>query len=140
MVNYNNTKIYKLVCKDLSCKDFYVGSTATKWSSRRNNHKSKCHNRNSPEYNYKVYQVMREYGGWNNWLMIQIEAYPCFDIREKEARERYWVERLQSTLNMNKPGRDPYEMVVCDCGSIMLHTSKYNHKKSKKHKSYLESL
>jgi hypothetical protein len=30
---------------------------------------------------------MREHGGWENFVMIQIEEFPCETKREAEARE-----------------------------------------------------
>ena len=59
MVNYNNSMIYKLCCKDLSITDVYVGST-TNFTRRKTQHR---HNSNSSpkykEYDYKVYKFKR---------------------------------------------------------------------------------
>ena len=35
--------------------------------------------------------------------MIEIEKYPCNDSLEVRARERFWREQLNGTLNSNKP-------------------------------------
>ena len=100
-VNYNNTVIYKIVCRDLSVKDVYVGHT-TDFKNRKNQHKNICNYRKE-ENNSKKYDFIRNHGGWENWEMVEIEKYPCNDSNEATARERYYCEFLNSTLNTNLP-------------------------------------
>ena len=95
--DYNNTIIYKIVCKDLNIKDTYVGST-TDFIQRKYKHKN-----NSTKHHYKVYQFIRDNGGWDNFEMIEIEKFLCNDGNEARARERYWYEQLNTTLNTIKP-------------------------------------
>ena len=104
MVNYGNSCIYKIVCNDLNVTDCYVGST-TNFNRRKQNHKDACMNQNSKAYNYVVYSVIRQNGGWCNWTMIEIEKYPCNDKRELEKRKREWIEKLNATLNKQLPTR-----------------------------------
>ena len=59
-VNYSNTVIYKIVCKDLNIKDLYVGST-TDFIRRKSMHKFNC---NKNACNYKIYEIIRKNGGW----------------------------------------------------------------------------
>lgn len=108
MADYSKTIIYKLCCKDPDVEDVYVGST-TNFRTRKNEHKSRCNNQSSSHYNFHVYQFIREHGGWDNFDMIQIEEYPCKSKREKEARERYYVEQLKAKLNMKLPQRSKQE-------------------------------
>ena len=103
MPNYEKCVIYKLCCKDTDIKECYIGSTCN-YSRRKAEHKSKCNNENDRAYNFKVYQVIRDNGGWDNWDFVIIEKYPCKDKIEKEIRERYWVE-LIGTLNARIPNR-----------------------------------
>ena len=63
----------------------------------------------NPKHNFKVYQVIRNNGGWDNWSMILIENYPCNNKLEAEQRERYWIETLQATLNQIIPTRTKQE-------------------------------
>ena len=58
MVNYNNSIIYKLCCKDTNITDIYVGST-TNFYRRKQDHKQQCNNTNSKEYNKNAYQFIR---------------------------------------------------------------------------------
>ena len=101
-INHNNTIIYKIVCNNLNIKDIYVGHT-TQFTKRKNNHKERCNNPNSKKYNLKIYKIIRENEGWDNWSMIEIEKYPCNDKNEACSRERYWYEQLNSTMNTLKP-------------------------------------
>ena len=107
--DYSKTVIYKLVHKDdTDNKNVYVGST-TDFRKRKNAHKTVCNNPNSSCYNDPKYQFIRDNGGWNEWIMIEIEKYPCNDKREAEARERYWIEHYKSSLNKQIPTRSNKE-------------------------------
>ncbi len=96
--NYENTVIYKIVCKDLNTPNSYVGNT-TQFIKRKGDHKRHCNS----NHHYKVYQFIKDNGGWDNFDMIEIEKFPCKDGNEARARERYWYEQLSSNLNMIKP-------------------------------------
>jgi len=101
-IDYSKTIIYKFVCKDLSVKDLYVGHT-TNWIKRKSSHKDACINSKCKSYNFKVYKMIREYRGWENWEMVEIEKYPCNDDKEARARERYWYEELYANMNTFVP-------------------------------------
>ena len=98
-LDYSKTIMYKICCKDANIKETYVGHT-TNFIQRKNQHKTTCNNEIN---NSKIYQFIRDNGDWNNWSMIQIEEYNCKNRREAEARERYWIENLNATLNMILP-------------------------------------
>jgi hypothetical protein len=104
MVNYNNSIIYKLCCKDINVKDIYVGST-TNFTKRKQKHKSDCNNENSKNYNFNVYKFIRNNGGWDNWDMVVVERYECNDKLELHKKERDILEQLGATLNMCIPNR-----------------------------------
>ena len=101
-INFDSCVIYKIVCNDLNVKELYVGST-TDFPKRKSQHKSSCNNNNNKEFNRKLYEMIRANGGWNNWVMLEIEKYPCTDSNEARTRERYWYEKLNAQLNMVKP-------------------------------------
>jgi hypothetical protein len=107
-INYENTSIYKIVCKDLNITDCYVGHT-TDLVKRKSQHKRNSHNPNCKEYNKRLYQFVRNNEGFNNFDIILIEKYPCDDVNEARKRERYWIEQLKATLNMNIPTRTKAE-------------------------------
>lgn len=103
-INYQNTVIYKIVCKNPAITDTYTGST-TLFNKRKYYHKSMCHNPKHKPYKCYVYQFIRDNGGWSNWDMIQIESYPCNNQQERALRERHWFEINKSTLNKCVPSR-----------------------------------
>ena len=39
------------------------------------------------------------YGGWENWDLIEIEKYPCRDSKEAHGRVRFYIETLNANLN-----------------------------------------
>jgi predicted GIY-YIG superfamily endonuclease len=102
-IDYSKTIMYKIVSKDLNNNYIYVGST-TDFPKRKYNHKTACTNENSRFYNIKVYKMIRENGGWNEFEMIEIEKYPCNDKNECFARERYWKEYFNANMNTRVPG------------------------------------
>ena len=107
-IDYSKTVIYKIVCNDLNVSDLYVGHT-TDFIVRRYTHKSNCNNVKNIRHNYKVYKMIRDNNGWQNWTMIEIEKYPCDDSNQASARERYWYEVLNANLNSNVPNRSEKE-------------------------------
>lgn len=98
LCDYSKGLIYKIVCNDLTITDLYVGSTIN-FTQRKKSHKCDCI-KNKP---LKIYQVINENGGWNNWTMLEIEKFPCVDGNELRTRERYWYEELNSKLNILRP-------------------------------------
>lgn len=97
--NYSNTIIYKLACKDLNVKNIYIGHTTT-FKDRKYQHKAQSNNLDNHQ---RVYEFIRENGGWSNWEMLEIEKFPCADGNEARARERFYFEELQADLNMINP-------------------------------------
>jgi hypothetical protein len=107
MVNYSESSIYKLCCKDVNVKEIYVGSTVN-FTRRKCAHKGCCNNKNSKE-NLYVYQFIRANGGFINFDMIEIERYKASDKKDLEKRERYWIELLSASLNSIIPTRSSKE-------------------------------
>ena len=107
-IDYSKTIIYKIVCNDLNITDIYIGST-TDFIRRKRQHKSSCNNEKTKSYNFKVYQTIRQNGGWDNFTMIEIEKYSCMDSNEARSRERHHYELLNAKLNINCPIRTKKE-------------------------------
>ena len=101
-MDYSKTSIYKIVCNDLNIKECYVGHT-TDMTKRKWAHKSVCNNEKSKYHNIKIYQIIRENGGWENWNMLLVEKFPCKDKYQACKREREVYEELDSKMNTNRP-------------------------------------
>jgi hypothetical protein len=92
-IDYTKTIIYKIVCNDLNITDVYVGHT-TNFINRKALHKSNCNNINGKSYNLKIYNTIRNNGGWLNWSMIEIEKFQdCNDING-------WPPKLPKRINL----------------------------------------
>jgi predicted GIY-YIG superfamily endonuclease len=97
--DYSKTIIYKLVHKnDNENKNIYIGST-TDFIKRKCGHKNFCNNVKSKGYNNKKYKFIRENGGWNEWVMTEIEVINCNDGNEARVREQYWICHFNANLN-----------------------------------------
>lgn len=102
-IDWSKTKIYKIVCKDLSIIECYVGSTIN-IIRRRCQHKTACNNVASADHALKKYAFIRANGGWDNWELILVEDYlECTSGEMARQRERFWYETLGSELNRYRP-------------------------------------
>jgi hypothetical protein len=141
-IDYSKTLIYKIVCNDTNCKEIYVGST-TDFTRRKNEHKQCCNNNFHRCYNLKIYKIIRDNGGWINWSMIEIEKYPCHDGNESRARERYYFEILNASLNTVVPNRTLHEYYENNKIKISENKKEYyikNKEKIKEYKKEYENL
>ena len=93
--------VYKIICKDETINEIYVGSSVN-FKGRLADHKYNCHNVKHNKYNLKVYQFIRENGGWDNWNMIKIIDIDCEDEKELKYYEQLYISSLKPTLNCNK--------------------------------------
>lgn len=105
MIDYVKTIIYKICCKMDNIKECYVGHT-TNFKQRKIEHKYACCNPNSKSYQCKVYEFIRNNGGFDNWDFIEIEKFPCNSKVEAQMRENYWYFKLNASLNSISPSLD----------------------------------
>lgn len=89
--------IYKIQCGD----EVYIGSTRD-FTQRKSQHKSCCHKESCKEYNLKIYQTIRENGGWDSKIITPIELLECETITEAHIREQHWIREYNATLNMKQ--------------------------------------
>jgi len=101
-VNYYNTIVYKIVCKDKNIKDVYVGHT-TNFTQRKYAHKINCINEKSDGYNLKVYDCIRKNGGWDNWEMVEICNQKCNTKIDALILEHHYYSLLNANLNSRPP-------------------------------------
>jgi len=107
-VDYQNTFIYKLCCRDPTISQIYIGHS-TNFKLRNQSHKNHCNNINSNSYNEYKYRFIRENGGYDNWIMIKLYDYPCTSKREAEAEECKTMIKLNAILNSKKSFRTEEE-------------------------------
>ena len=77
--------------------------------NRKSEHKRVCKNESDKRHNLKVYQFIRDNGGWDAWNMVLVEKVQYNERCELLARERYYIETLGASLNCCIPGRTQRE-------------------------------
>jgi hypothetical protein len=101
-IDYSNTIFYKIFCKDPAIKELYVGLT-TNFVQRRHAHKQSCKNEKASNHNCKLYNTIRNAGGWDNWQMEIIAFHNCKDSYDARKMEQEYFETLGATLNSIEP-------------------------------------
>jgi hypothetical protein len=80
-----------------------VGST-TNMRQRKGRHKYDTSCEKSEKYSMKLYEFIRDNGGWDNWLMVLVQEYPdCKSSDELRMYERNHYEFYKPSLNINSP-------------------------------------
>lgn len=81
-INYETTPIifYKFVCENPEIK-------------------SCCNNNKNKKYEIKIYKIIRDNGGWDQWKMIEINRQICKDKVDACKIEQQYIEELQSNMN-----------------------------------------
>ncbi len=159
-INYETTPIifYKFVCENPEIKSCYVGHT-TNFMNRRRQHKGQCNNNISTKYGFKVYQTIRDNGGWTKWKMVEINRQICLDKIQACKTEQQYIEELQSDMNMKnaytnkneyqksydkkyklKKAEKNKQKFDCECGGKYTFEHKSRHLKSLKHLKYCKNI
>lgn len=159
-VNYNNTIIYKIQHHEKP-ELLYIGST-TSFSKRKCQHKSNCYNENNKSYSTKLYKMIRDNGGWNEFNMIEIKKFPCQSKREAEAEEDRIMSEMKASMNtyrafLTAEGHKLYEKeyyahnkqqinkyrsikLLCECGCYITRRNVARHVRSFKHINLINQI
>lgn len=152
----------KYIMYRISIADYiYIGSTMD-YKQRKIQHKSNCNNVNNPRHNFKVYQIIREAGGWDKCEITPIEEYECDGMISSRIREEYWRREYNANMNSQKAHITPeeekerrsahakeYRQInykhlnekhACSCGGCYSQHSKSLHSRTKKHMDHLEEI
>ena len=149
-IDYSNTIIYKITCKNPAITEVYVGHT-TNFVQRKHAHKQNCKNEKSPNHTCKLYKVIRANGGWTNWQMEIINFFNCADHYAARKKEQEYFISLNATLNSIEPFPKPKIIVnnkvekikkpVYFCETCNINCTNSNtfdtHNKTKKHEKNL---
>ena len=98
MVNYEEGKIYKIVCNKTGL--IYIGSTTKHYlSDRLNEHSSRYkHYKDGKEKTKSTSYKIIDNGDYD---IILIENYPCNSKDELRARERFYIDQFEC-INIQK--------------------------------------
>ena len=105
-IDYSNTIIYKITCKNPTITDVYVGHT-TNFVQRKHAHKQNCKNNKSANHKCKLYAVICANGGWENWQMEIINFFNCADHYAARKKEQEYFIELNANLNSIEPFPKP---------------------------------
>jgi len=127
MRNYENGKIYKVICESGL---IYVGSTIRTLKERFREHK-KPSNKCSCK-------------GFINPRIELIENYPCNNMKELEERERYYIENSNQCVNTQIPTQTRKEYLEKN-HCIMRQKAKVNYQNNRekiieKNKEYSKTI
>ena len=92
--------VYCIFCKDTDVQEVYVGSTDD-LNIRIERHKHRCNNKNDKEYNKRLYQFIRENGGFDNWKFIWLEMFKTDDTIFLKQLEQIWIDSFPKELLLN---------------------------------------
>lgn len=143
MPDYNKACIYMIKHnQDYNDENVYIGSCCN-FARRKYAHKNVCNNPNYINHNLKLYQKIRENGGWNEWVMIKLHNFPCNEKHELNLEERRVIDLYQSKLNIQLPSRTIKEWREENKEELNKKNKKYNeeHREylNEKHKIYYEN-
>ena len=115
-MDYSKCVIYKITCNDESVLECYVGHT-TSFKDRKNQHRIRC---NDEKCNFKVYQMIRENGGWDNFTMTPICEYPCENHIQACIKEEEYRVELKAKLNKKMNSNNNfYNLIVITLNKII---------------------
>ena len=127
-IDYSKTIMYHFVCNNPEIKNTYVGHTSD-FASRKKQHKCSCNGKKET----KIYKIMNENGGWENWRMVPLEEYPCENEIQATIREQYWINELKSDMNSQRAYRSVEDRKLQKREVNIKHNDQYNQARSFKY-------
>ena len=103
-IDYSNTLIYKVVCKDPLIEDFYLGYTTVGHATICDRFQSRCKNDT-----WFVCAFIRTHGGFENWRVQTIDSVCCASSLEARTELRKHFDASTPSLNRNLPTRTSTE-------------------------------
>ena len=166
MVNYNNSKIYKIEALNGEEGDIYIGSTTKEYLSQRmDTHRSGYNHWKKTGKKYiSSFSIFDKYG-IENCNIYLIECVKCNSKDELRTHEGNYIKKFNCVNSViagrskkeytqdfkektdlyqieyrikNKDLRD--ERMNCACGSTYRHGVRTRHFKTQKHLKYLDSI
>jgi len=94
----NNYAMYKICPKNKELDYCYIGHTSD-FNSRKYQHKLACITTQHTKLHLKVYQTIRNNGGWDEWEMVEIEKFNGKTKLEARIREQELINEYNANLN-----------------------------------------
>ena len=138
-IDYSNTIIYKITCKDQSVTDVYVGHT-TNFVQRKFAHKQNCINNKIQSL---LYTTIRENGKWDNWTMEIVDVVNCANHYDAVKKTQEYSILLHANLNNSSVHTENIQSTLfCKTCNLALKTEFMlkNHCKTQKHLIMVKKL
>jgi hypothetical protein len=100
-----NFCIYKIISKDESDNNIYIGST-NNFERRKEQHEKAVDNKNNIQYWSLLYRYIRNNGGWDNFIMEKIIECNVSDRISGLILETEYIINYKATLNTIYPITD----------------------------------
>ena len=97
----DNYSMYKIYPKNSDLNYSYIGHT-NNFVFRKRQHQLPCIDTTHTKSHIKLYQVIRENGGWDEWVMVEIEKLIGKTKLEARIREQELIEEHGANLNLLK--------------------------------------
>jgi len=97
----NDYTFYMIVNINADVELCYVGSTCN-MAHRQRCHKYNSNNPSSNRYHLKLYEGIREYGGWDEFKMVEIATIPQITLPQANAIEEEYRVELKADMNSKK--------------------------------------
>jgi hypothetical protein len=95
----DNYFMYKINPKNSNLNYCYIGHT-NNFSFRKRQHQLPCIDITHSKSHIKLYKVIRENGGWDEWEMIELEKFNGKTKLEARMREQELIKIHNANLNM----------------------------------------
>lgn len=129
-IDYSNTIVYTIKCKNRCIKDVYVGYT-TNFVKRKSHHKQQYKFSNKLD----IYNVIRNNGGWENWEMIKLAEYKCKNSQEAKLKELYHYNKIMEQFKNGDEEEDDEVLTCSKCEFTCNKMAKFKkHLTTQKHK------
>ena len=133
-VDYSKTIIYKIQHKEID-ELLYVGST-TDFTRRKAQHKRACDNANNKCHNFKVYETIRDNGGFDCFNIIVIKDFPCNTKQEALMEEDKIMRQMKCNMNSRRAYQTHEERVEYTKQYDQLYKEKHREKIREQSKEY----
>ena len=94
-----NYTMYKILPKNAALEYCYIGHT-NNFAFRKQQHKAPCIDTLHSKAHIKLYETIRNNGGWDEWEMIELEKFNDKTKLEARIREQELIKEHNANLNM----------------------------------------
>ena len=94
-----NYTMYKILPKNAALEYCYIGHT-NNFAFRKQQHRVPCIDTSHSKAHIKLYETIRNNGGWDEWEMIELEKFCDKTKLEARIREQELIIEHNANLNM----------------------------------------